>query len=63
MTESGFFWALLQVMLIGFKLSHIIDWSWFFVFLPTTIGLILGLICLVVVFAIIGWVKLTSSPP
>lgn len=34
----------LLLMFIGFKLTHLIEWSWWFVLAPFWVGLIFGII-------------------
>lgn len=46
---------LLQVMLIGLKLTHLIKWSWFWVFIPTWGSLLFVIIyvCVISLYCII----------
>ena len=56
--ESGnILLSLLQIMFIGFKLSGIITWSWWYVMLPTLIPVV---VALVVVFVML--IKLRNKP-
>lgn len=48
------FIGLLAIVLIAFKLAHIIEWSWIWVLAPLWGGFLLGMLLLVVVFII--WV-------
>ena len=43
------FWGLLQILLIGLKLTGYIDWSWWWVFAPVIAGVSLTAVILVVV--------------
>jgi hypothetical protein len=44
----GFF-GLLQVVFIALKVAKVINWSWWLVFLPTWIDLVICLIVIIVV--------------
>lgn len=41
----------LQLLFIGLKLANVINWSWWWVFSPTWIGIIILLICAIIVAA------------
>ncbi len=47
----------LQLLFIGFKLSHIIDWDWLFVLMPTWIPLAIFLVCCILycVFKLVSY--------
>ena len=47
--QIGFIGAL-QLLFIGLKLGHVIDWSWFWVLAPTWISAILGVLVILFVF-------------
>ena len=49
------FLTLLLVLFIGLKLAHIIDWSWWWVFSPIWIPLIIVILLLAVLGAIEKW--------
>jgi len=52
-TSSGIgFTGLLTILFIGLKLTHNIDWSWWWVLCPLWIGLVL-IVFLLIVIAII----------
>ena len=44
----GFF-GLLQVVFIALKVAKVIDWSWWWVFLPTWINLGILILCIIVI--------------
>jgi hypothetical protein len=46
--------GLLGVLFVGLKLTHYIDWSWWYVTLPFWGGLAVAAVCLVALFAL--WV-------
>ena len=46
------FAGLLQVLFIGLKLAHIIDWPWIWVLSPFWIGIVLLVLIFVVAFVI-----------
>ena len=46
------FTGLLTILFIGLKLTHYIDWSWWWVLSPLWIGLIIVLIVVFVIFVI-----------
>ena len=48
------FWEVLQIAFIILKLCGVINWSWWVVFLPTIVGLVIGIIITVLV---IIWFK------
>lgn len=52
----GFF-GLLQVVFIALKVTKIINWSWWLVFLPTWIDLGLCLIFIIITVIFIIWVN------
>lgn len=52
MENQNIFLSLLQVMFIGLKLSNIITWSWWIVFLPTLIPATLALLIVTVVLVV-----------
>lgn len=54
--EIGFF-GLLQVVFIALKVTKIINWSWWLVFLPTWIDLGLCLIFIIITVIFIIWVN------
>ena len=60
-TENGgiTFAGLLQVLFIGLKLAHIIEWSWFWVLSPIWIGIafILLIFAVAVVVEIVKYIK------
>jgi hypothetical protein len=52
-SSSGIgFAGLLTVLFIGLKLTHYIDWSWWWVLSPLWIGVLVVLAILVLVFGI-----------
>jgi hypothetical protein len=51
MTASQFATALLLVLFVGFKLSGIIDWSWWWVLSPLWIPAAIGVTALAVYLA------------
>lgn len=46
------FTALLTVLFIGLKLTHVIEWSWVWVLAPIWIGFAIALIVLIVVLLV-----------
>ena len=52
----GFF-GLLQVVFIALKVTKIINWSWWLVFLPTWIDLGLCLIVIIITLIFVTWVN------
>ena len=44
------FLGLLTILFIGLKLTHYIDWSWFWVLSPIFLPLIIGVGIIIVVF-------------
>lgn len=52
----GFF-GLLQVVFIALKVTKIINWSWWLVFLPTWIDLGLCLIVIIITVIFVIWVN------
>ena len=48
---------LLGLLFIGLKLTHVIDWSWWWVLSPFWIPLVLVTITFVVALAVFGWVS------
>lgn len=44
----GFF-GLLQVVFIALKVAKVIDWSWWWVFLPTWINLGILILCIIII--------------
>jgi hypothetical protein len=55
LNTSGLFYTLLQVAFIVLKLTHVIDWSWWWVFAPTIVQV--GIAILVLVGIVIAAVK------
>ena len=54
-SSSGLgFTSVLQLIFIVLKLIGTIDWSWFWVFAPTWISLIIALIAIAVIFLFIN---------
>ena len=49
--QTGNFTSLLQVLFIALKLTGHIDWSWFYVMMPTIIPFVI--IALILAFAVI----------
>lgn len=48
-SSSGIgFLGLLQVAFIVLKVCHVIDWSWWLVFVPTWVGILVFVICFIV---------------
>lgn len=48
-TSGGIgFVGLLQILFIGLKLTHYIDWNWWWVFSPIWISIILMFICILI---------------
>lgn len=51
-SESGIsFLGLLFLLFLGLKLGHVIDWSWWYIFMPLYLPFLIGLV--VVLFMII----------
>jgi hypothetical protein len=46
------FTGLLTILFIALKLTHVIDWSWWWVLSPLWIGGLIGVLILLVVIAI-----------
>lgn len=53
-TSTGIgFCGALQVLLIGLKLCNVIDWSWWFVLLPTMVDVVVTVaVILIAIFVI-----------
>lgn len=52
-SSSGIgFWELLEIMLIGLKLTGYITWPWLWVLAPIWVSIIIGLIILVFIIII-----------
>lgn len=49
-TSGVGFTSLLQLMLIGFKLAKIIDWSWVWVLTPTWVSVIIFIFIAVLIY-------------
>lgn len=48
-TSSGIgFFGLLCILFIGLKLTHYIEWSWFWVLFPITFPLFVGVIAILI---------------
>lgn len=54
--RGGIFLPLLQVLLIGLKLTNQIDWSWFWVFVPIwgTLVLVIGVVAIAFILFLIA---------
>ena len=48
------FTEFLTIVFVIFKLLGIINWNWFFVFLPEIIGITPTILCLILIFRIWG---------
>ena len=48
------FFGLLGIVFIIFKLTHIIDWSWWLILLPLYGSLIIGIIVYLIIMWIVG---------
>jgi len=56
------FVSMLQVLFIGLKLSHVIEWSWWWVLSPMLISWTFGLIMFVILFTFfINWRDMLSQ--
>jgi hypothetical protein len=55
LNTSGLFYTLLQVAFIVLKLTHVIDWSWWWVFAPTLVQV--GIVIIASIGIIIAAVK------
>lgn len=54
-SSSGIgFFGLLTILFIGLKLTHYIDWSWWWVISPSLIGIMLYIIFLLIALIIYG---------
>ena len=58
--EGSYFWGLLEILLtvvfVTLKLTHVIDWSWWWVFAPLwlPVAVVILMILIIVIFACIA---------
>lgn len=59
--QFGGFSTLLTVLFIGLKLTHYIDWSWWWVLSPLWLGLVVFFVLFIVVFFGVVVLKLVAE--